>query len=273
MKTTTATVFMLLALAPGLSAQRQVAMTAPSSPAAVAAVPFGPGERLVYDVNAGWLGKRGSAWSEVTGVETVRGRQTYQLNFRVRGGMFGANIDDRQASWLDVGQLYSHRFFQDLDQPRYQRVRTIDFFPGDGVWRQKLCAPQNTCTDKKQESGALATNLPLDDVSFMFWARTLPLEVGRRYEFNRYYKDEGNPVVIEVLRRERVTVPFGTFNTIVVRPLIRTKGLFGEGGEAEIYFTDDERRLIVLLKTSMPLIGKLEMKLQSYTPGSPLGVR
>ena len=273
MKAATTAMFALLTMASGVSAQREVSVAVPAAAPsmAVAAVPFGPGERFVYEVSAGWLGKRGNAWSEVTGVETVRGRQAYQLSFRLRGGMLGLNLDDKQASWLDVGELYSHRFFQDLNQPRYKRVRTIDFFPSDGVWRQKHCPPAATC-DLKQ-TGDLASNLPLDDVSFLYWARTVPLEVGRKYEWRRYYKDEGNPVIIEVLRRERVTVPFGTFNTIVVKPIIRTDGLFGEGGEAEIYFSDDERRLVVMLKTNMPVVGKMEMKLQSYTPGTPLESR
>ena len=99
--------------------------------------------------------------------------------------------------------------------------------------------------------------------------RTLPLEVGRTYEFRRYYKEAGNPVILKVLRRETIKVPAGTFNTIVVQPLIRTSGLFSDGGRAEVYFTDDDRRLIVLLKTKMS-IGTLQLQLEQYTPGAEL---
>jgi hypothetical protein len=122
---------------------------------------------------------------------------------------------------------------------------------------------------EKVDSGALASDQPLDDVSFMYWARTLPLEVGETYEFERYYKESGNPVIIKVLRRETVKVPAGTFNTIVVQPLIRTSGLFSDGGRAEVYFTDDEDRIIVLLKTKMS-IGTLQLQLEKYTPGEKL---
>ena len=270
MKTTTATVLMLLALVPAVSAQRDVA-TVPASGAGVAAVPFGPGERHLFEITAGWLGRRGNASSEVSGVETVRGREAYQLSFRMRGGMLGLTVDDRQSSWLDVAQLYSHRFFQDLNQPRYERTQTIDFFPAERTWRAKRCAPSATC-DVRQ-TGELASTTPLDDVSFLYWARTLPLEVGKQYEFRRYYKDDGNPVIVRVLRRERVTVGAGTFNTIVVKPIIRTDGLFGQGGEAELYFSDDARRVVVMLKTNMPVIGRMEMKLTDYRAGTPLTAR
>lgn len=230
---------------------------APSSVASVASVPFGPGERVVYGVWYGVMGRRGEAVSQVTGIETVRGRQAYHLSFTLRGGIPLARVNDRQESWLDVGQLYSHRFRQDLQQPRYTRLRTLDFFPAEGMWRE---------AENRANTGELATERPLDDVSFLFWSRTLPFEVGRTYEFRRYYKDEGNPVIVQVLRRETVTVPAGTFNTIVVRPIIRTKGLFSDGGEAEVYYTDDARRLIVQLKTKVSF-GTMTMQLESYTPG------
>jgi hypothetical protein len=225
-----------------------------------AAVPFGPGERAVYRVTYGILGKRGEAVSEVTGVDMVRGRSAYVLDFRLKGGVLGMNVNDVQQSWLDVGQLYSHRFRQDLHQVRYERLRTLDFFPAERLWRRL----------ENDETGPLATDMPLDDVSFLYWSRTLPLEVGRTYEFRRYYKDEGNPVVIRVLRRQTITVPAGTFNTIVVKPLIRTSGLFSEGGEAEVYYSDDERRLIVMVRTKFS-IANMTMQLESYRPGQRVG--
>lgn len=246
-------------LAGAAQSHAHVAIPMGSSDTTVAKVPFGPGEKVVYRVTYGVLGKRGEAVSEVFDVVDVRGRPAYHLNFRLRGGVLGMNVNDVQESWLDVGELYSHRFRQDLHQVRYERLRTLDFFPDEGVWRRQ----------EKDESGELASELPLDDVSFLYWSRTLPLEVGATYEFGRYFKDEGNPVVIKVLRRQTVTVPAGTFNTIVVRPLIRTSGLFSEGGEAEVYFTDDERRLIVMVRTKFS-IANMTMQLESYRPGTPL---
>jgi hypothetical protein len=158
-----------------------------------------------------------------------------------------------------VGQLYSHRFRQDLHQVRYERLRTLDFFPAEGEWRRK----------ENDETGPLASRQPLDDVSFLYWARTLPLEVGRTYEYRRYYKESGNPVILQVLRRETVTVPAGTFRTIVVKPLIRTSGLFSEGGEAEVYFSDDERRIVVMMRTKFS-IANMTMQLETYRPGRQL---
>ena len=250
-------VLLLTAAASGVEAQSRT--SAPASRDAVAQVPFGPGERLDYRITYGILGKRGNASTEVVAVEDIRGRSAYHLTFRMKGGALGFGMDDLQESWLDVGELYSHRFKQDLNQTTYERLRTLDFYPAEKMWRRV----------EKVESGDLASDRPLDDVSFLFWARTLPFEVGKTYEFQRYFKESGNPVVLKVLRRETVKVPAGTFNTIVVQPLIRTSGLFSDGGRAEVYFTDDDRRMIVLLKTRMS-IGTLQLQLERYAPGEAL---
>jgi hypothetical protein len=257
MTRTIATAILLLAF--GAGAEAQDGAPAAAAVDTVAPVPFGVGERLDYRITYGILGKRGNASTEVLGIEDVRGNEAYHLSFHMKGGALGFGLNDIQESWLDVGELYSHRFKQDLNQTTYERLRTLDFYPEESVWRRV----------EKVESGPLASDQPLDDVSFLYWARTLPFEVGKTYEFERYFKESGNPVTLKVLRRETVKVPAGTFNTIVVQPLIRTSGMFGDGGRAEVYFTDDERRMIVLLKTKMS-IGTLQLQLEKYTPGENL---
>src|SRR5690606_3904521 len=149
--------------------------------------------------------------------------------FTLNGGVLFAKVDDTLQSWLDVPDLIARRFEQNQKEGKYERHRTIDFFPDQGTWKRL----------ENGETGELATKEPLDDVSFIYFIRTIPLEVGKTYTFDRYYKNSGNPVTVKVLRKETVTVPAGTFETVVVRPIIKTKGLFGEGGEAEVYFTDD----------------------------------
>ena len=240
---------------PGMApAAAQTATAAPS----VARVPFGVREKASYRVSFKGIGV-GKGSIEVAGLDTVRGVTTYHLVMKVKGGIPFARIDDTTESWLDVQKLISLRFHQKLHEVNYKRDKTIDFFPSEMLW----------AVQGKDESGPLATKEPLDDVSFIYWVRTIPLEVGKTYTFNRYFKAEGNPVVVKVLRRERIKVPHGTFNTIVLQPLIKTKGLFSEGGEAQLYFSDDERRMLVMMTTKLS-IGSMKMQLEGYEAGQPL---
>lgn len=223
-------------------------------------IPFRAGERAEYQVKLGALSV-GSGSMEILGIEEVHGHDTYHASLRVSGGIPLARVDDKLDSWIDVDGLFSRRFRQDVKEVRYKRHRVYDFFPESRTFRR---------TDNG-ETGTIPTDRPLDDVAFLYYARTLPLRIGDEYTVPRYFKAEGNPVVIKVLRRETVTVPAGTFRTVVVRPIIRTEGLFGQGGEAEVYFSDDNRRIMVLLRSKVPVVGSLTMHLKSYRSGSNPG--
>jgi hypothetical protein len=225
----------------------------------VTPVPFGVGERMEYKVSYGVFGGVGNGSIEVAAVDTMHGHPSYRIEMRLKGGVLFAKVNDVSQSWLDVDQLFSRRFDQNVHQVRYKRHRIIDFLPDRGIWQRV----------NKDESGPLATRQPLDDLSFLYHVRTIPLEVGQSYTIPRYYKDEGNPVILQVLRREEVTIPAGTFRTIVVRPIIKTDGMFSEGGEAEVFLTDDELRLPVQLKTKLS-IGTINLELISWTPGTRL---
>ena len=227
-----------------------------------APVPFGLGERARYKVRLGIVGTVGEGRLEISELDTIRGRPSYHLHMSVKGGIPFARVDTKYDSWLDVNRLVSLRFRQDQDEVNYERKRTFDFFPEQRRWEMN-----------NGETGTLPTDMPLDELSFIYFARTLPLVVGETYRFNRYFQDDGNPVELRVLRTERVTVPAGTFETIVVRPVIRSKGLFSEGGEAEVYFTNDDRRILVMLRSKVKILKSLDMLLESYTPGAVSALR
>lgn len=223
-----------------------------------AAPPFGVGEKAEYQVKLGAI-TVGSGSMEIAGVEEVNGHDTYHATMRISGGLPLARVDDRFESWIDVDGLFSRRFKQDQKEITYKRKRTYEFYPERKMFRRL----------DNGELGTIPTEQPLDDVAFLYYVRTLPLKPGDVYTIPRYFKESGNPVVIKVLRRETVEVPAGTFNTVVVQPIIKTDGLFGEGGEAEVFFTDDSRRMLVQLRSKVPIVGSLSLHLKEYRAGQP----
>jgi hypothetical protein len=52
----------------------------------------------------------------------------------------------------------------------------------------------------------------------------------------------------------------------VIQPVIKSKGIFSEKGHAEMWLTDDSRRLLVQMKTDLS-IGSLNLYLRGYVPG------
>ncbi|CAN5636943.1 hypothetical protein BH23GEM6_BH23GEM6_14310 [soil metagenome] len=226
-------------------------------PSLTTPLPFGPGERAEYQVRLGALSV-GSGAMEILGVQQVNGGTAFHTRMRISGGLPFARVNDVFESWIDVDGIFSRRFKQDQHELNFRRNRTYDFFPD-----------RRTFLRENGETGTIPTNRPLDDVSFLYYVRTLPLRVGDVYEVPRYFKEDGNPVVIRVVRKETVRVPAGTFQTVVIQPIIKTDGLFGEGGQAEVFFTDDARRMLVQMRSRVPLIGSLTLHLRSYRAGEP----
>jgi hypothetical protein len=73
--------------------------------------------------------------------------------------------------------------------------------------------------------------------------------VGQTREFNQYFKPDRNPVIIRALRRDTVEVPSGRYPTVVVRPSIRANGIFAEDGQAELWISDDAKRMLVKMES------------------------
>lgn len=227
--------------------------------AAAAPLPFGVGENAAYEVRFSAL-RVGQGNMQVVGIETLRGRPVFHTVFRVKGGTFFYKVNDVFESWFDTKTLASLRFRQDQQEGSRDKERTFEIYPERSTFSE----------DGKPEEKSVP--LPLDDGSFIYFIRTVPLEVGRTYEFNRYFRPDRNPVKLRVLRREKVTVPAGTFNAIVVQPSIKTKGIFSEGGRAEIWFSDDPTRVMLQMKSQLSF-GSLNLYLKSYTPANNPGSR
>ncbi len=212
------------------------------------------GERLAYDVKFSAV-KVGSGFMEAVGYEDVRGISALHVRFTVRGGTFFYKVNDLLESWIDTTRFVSLRHKQELSEGSRDRERNFEFYPERRTFSQD---------GKPEEPGVAA---PLDEGSFLYFVRRVPLEVGRTYEFTRYFKPDRNPVRIIVLRKERIKVPAGTFNTVVIQPIIKAKGLFSEGGKAQVWLTDDSARVMVQMKSSLP-IGSLNLYLKEYRPSA-----
>ncbi len=193
---------------------------------------------------------------EVLDTVTLRGRPAWHTRFRVRGGIPFYRVDDVLESWIDRADFNSLRFVQDFEEGGRSREIRYEIFPERAVYRENDKAEQPSVAD------------PLDDGSFLYFVRTIPLDVGQTYEFHRYFRPDRNPVVVKVIGRETITVPAGTFRTIVLQPIIKSKGIFSENGQARIWLSDDAARIMVQMK-SRTKIGSLNLYLQSHRPPPP----
>jgi hypothetical protein len=193
------------------------------------------GETLLYDVKFGIL-NLGRGMMHIAGIDTIRGVPSLHVIFVLKGGPVFYRMHDRMDSWIGLDDFASRRFIQDfLEGPSY-RYTSWEIFPDSGYYRQDgVDSLFPTSAD------------PLDDYAFFYFVRTLAFDQ-ERYEFDRYFRPDRNPVVLEVLGRDTLDLNAGQFATVVIHPVIQGRGILAEGKEARMWITEDDRRLMVQLK-------------------------
>lgn len=221
-----------------------------SAQAGVMPVPYGVGERLEYEVRFGKV-RVGSASMEVAGVEQIRGIDAWHTVFQLRGGNFFYRVNDQFDSWIDRSTGNSLRFQQRLNEGRRDVERLYEIYP------------ERSAFIERGDTLERSVRNPLDDGSFLYFVRSIPLVVGESYSFDRYFRPDRNPVTIKVLRRERVRVPAGEFDAIVIQPIIKTTAIFSENGRAEIWLSDDTSRIMLQLKSGLSF-GSINLYLRSH---------
>jgi hypothetical protein len=218
---------------------KETLTSAPGAGIPGARLPFSVGERLRYSVSFGILHVgTGEMW--LAARDTTRGISTWRAMFATSGGFGKLSAHDTNTSWFDSVSFNSYRFVQHVHDPGYHADRDNQIYPDRMVYRKN---------DEPEEPSVAG---PMDFVSLVYFVRTLPLEPNQCYVLNRYFKRDGNPVVIHVLRREEIKVPAGKFKAIVVRPEIMTSGIFSKGGKAELWLSDDSTRSVLQLKSKVP---------------------
>ena len=223
-----------------------------SATARVIAVPFPIGERFTYQARFGPFSV-GESTIEVASLDTVRGEETIRFRFHIKGGALWYQLTQLQESWVGLYDFRSRRYRADTEERGRQRVRAYEIFPDSGYYREE-----------GRDTTFATVAEPLDDAAFLYWVRTLHLEVGQRYEYARYFRPDRNPVILTVLKREEINVAGRKWKALVVRPVIpHGRGIFAEKSDARIWISEEQPHVVLAIVSTFSF-GTVTLKLKRY---------
>jgi len=209
------------------------------------ALPFGIGEQLKYTVHGTGIGSGGNAVLTISGPVDVRGTATMVATFRVTAHLAlflkGSVVT---MSWIDPETFASLRFTKVEHRPLSSASDSIEIFPAELRW-----------VSVRGDSGVLAGDTPLDELSFIYFLRTLPLVPDTLYSFDRFYDQRRSPTTVQVAQRETVTTPAGTFETVELDMHVKDPALDHGEGVVRVWVSDDQWRLPVRIESAMPGLG------------------
>jgi hypothetical protein len=238
---------------PGLIALAVIGVCAGSPlPTETVALPFSVGEKLTYQVTLGNGDKVGAATMWIEGPVDVRGTSTYLLRFDSKIRIAFLSAVSRSSSWFDPIRGSALRFIKHEQNPLTRNDESVDLYPDQKAWKSA-----------KGETGASPSNNPLDELSFMYFIRTLPMTPGATYSFDRHFDAARNPTRITVIRRDMIPTPMGELHVILVEMRVRDPQHYKGEGVIRIHLTDDECRLPARIESTMPVVGTAVLTIAS----------
>lgn len=219
---------------------------------AQAPLPFGVGERLTYNVRVDKMRASGRGTMWVEGPVELRGLGTLLLRSSVEVGIGPIKAIDKTNSWIDPSRMAALKFEQRHRYLLSRRSADVQMYPEEMRW-----------TSSTGDSGTSLTDAPLDELSFVYYLRTLALDGDSSFSLNRHYDTARNPVCITIAGRDMVRIPLGEFSVTVVELRVKDPRFTGEG-LLRLYLTNDDDRIPVRIESALPGLGSAVFTLESF---------
>jgi hypothetical protein len=218
---------------------------------------FDVGERLVFDINFGFV-TAGQAVMVIPGYKYVAGKKSYEINtYAVSTEAFDNvfKVRDKYSSFVDVDGIFPHRFEQHVHEGHYNRDYEA-FFDQDELTAE--IGDGTKCKIPKYVH---------DILSAFYYVRTLDLtqyHKGEKISLENFYDGKTHPLDVMVLGRQKIQVEAGTFDCIVVEPMVVEGGLFKNEGSIRVWLTNDANKIPVKVSTKV-VVGAIDITLTKYS--------
>lgn len=216
---------------------------------------FGEGEKLTFEVKYGFV-TAGIAEMMIPKIKRMSGRDVYNVVFRVNTvSAFDPffKVRDRYETYIDVEGLFPWRFEQHIREGKFSKDFSAFFDQRRGI--------------AKTSGGTYEIPLYTHDILSAFYAaRTFDysaLKEGDSFHMQNFFDDKVHDLDVVYHGKETIDVEAGTFDCIVIEPLVTEGGLFKNEGSIIIWLTDDDIKMPVKVKTKV-VIGAINSELLKY---------
>lgn len=217
---------------------------------------FIAGEHLVFDLSYGII-KAGQGEMKIPEMTRINGRDAYRIQLTARSVSpfsWVYRVEDLWETKVDKQGLFPWKFTERIREGGYRRNTDVEF---DHV--------NNKAITKDGEYPV--PEYVHDMVSAFYYVRTMDFdefEPGDRVTLENFHRDSTYSLDVLYHGREEVSVKTGTFDTIMIEPLIKEGGLFKHEGAIFIWLTDDDLRVPVRMRTRVP-VGSITAELVRYS--------
>lgn len=230
--------------------------------------PFRVGEKMVHDVHY-FRVSAGRLTMSLSPFVQVNGRKSYSFLFDIETvGLFSQfySVQDRATVLVDYEEMIPRVYTLNVKETgQLREARSFfDFDKGVATFWEKKYTEKNGHEERKEswEIQPYSQNV----FSAIHYMRTFQWDVGKEISF-RVADDKQNLVFKgKCLRREVIKTKVGQFTALVIKPEFTLQGKFKPVGENLIWISDDDRKYILRIESSIK-IGTLVSEIVALEPG------
>jgi hypothetical protein len=210
-------------------------------------------ERLNFDIF--WMG----IFVGVSQLETAHDGETFIIRSETHSGELLSTfykVEDYVESRIVDGRVATFKIRQ--REGKYRSNKEVIFNPDN-----KTVTYIDHLKNKKKEHPMTESAL-WDVISAFYYVRTQPLIVGQTVYLNVFDSNKFLTVEVYVLAKEKVSLSDGRkVDTVKIRPVLKSDGIFRKKGDILIWLTDDTKRTPVRVETEVP-VGKVVAQLKDF---------
>ena len=219
------------------------------------------GEEMQFKIHYGKI-RAGTAYIKVKGIMDTDFGRAYLIETRAESAKaINAffKVRDINYSWIGVDDLSSYGYSQSIREGNYVRDEWISLDAAKKIFygRHKKKGDPNIIT-------GITTGSVQDMLSSLFYVRTQDINTTDELVFDVANREKTYPLVMKIIGKEKVSVPAGDFNCIIVEPFFRGEGIFSQKGKRIlVWLTDDEKRIPIRMEAEV-FIGSVKVSLEKY---------
>ena len=221
------------------------------------------GEKIKFEVS--YLGITvGEAESEVKELVKVNGRDAYHIEINIRSRPvldWIYKVRDTHHTYIDAEYFHSLRYEKKIKEGSYWTDESMEydqnahmgrFYSRKDNSRKEMFVPQNV----------------QDQISCCYWLRLQEIKPDSKtlISVNADEKNWDLEVITHGVKKMKID-RVGVFQAVEVEPIILFEGFFVRRGKVRGWMSLDERRIPLVMKVKVPVLGDVTASLAGYEPG------
>jgi hypothetical protein len=226
---------------------------------------FGAGEILKFRVHWKFVNAAEAVMQISDTHYNVNGRPCYKID--IHGTTTGlvdmmVRVRDNWGAYVDTASILPQKAYRYIEEGKYRKNEMINFNHSKNV-ATVMRLDKETRKLKEKEEFKVPENI-LDIVGGYYFLRTIDYDKykeGDVIKVNGFFDDKVYDLNVKFMGREELKTKLGTFNTIVIAPIIPDNDFFSGKDPVRAWISDDQNKVPLKVKAELG-IGALEIDIK-----------